>query len=324
MTGHGGRTDGGTEDKLAARAPGPPMGPRGHPKELEVCALAVGLLIPSDGAMPDRRTQPRTLFTAANLHRSVEVLLVGAVCGVVVLGAALMVLGHAAADQALRMTGVLVGWRVELLKNVPLWVAVFLSNAVAALIVMYVGPGGCALEMRLQERSPLYARLCRATGRPGSPLSFLDRRIRLLANSPGRDGLTIAYLVPMAFLFGNGFLIGTMLLVYCVRTDAGMAPFLASVAPHGVIEVPALCLAGSAALNSAEFLAETALAGRGIVQAAAARVRDRALTVSTVVVLALFLVAGYIEGNVTPRVMEAVTGSVPVAGGPSPDAEPQR
>jgi uncharacterized membrane protein SpoIIM required for sporulation len=104
--------------------------------------------------------------------------------------------------------------------------------------------------------------------------------------------------IPVGTLFLNGVIIGV---VYTLVPNTLM--LAAALLPHGVIEVPSFIIAGSAGLKLGitYFRAlRSQEAGQG--QDMLGRVATQ--TVYVVVGLALlFLIAGLIEGNVTPWLM---------------------
>ncbi|HVP23270.1 MAG TPA: stage II sporulation protein M [Conexivisphaerales archaeon] len=101
---------------------------------------------------------------------------------------------------------------------------------------------------------------------------------------------------PFVTLFLNGTVIGAV---------SGLAPtpamFAAAILPHGVIEIPSLVLAGSAGMKlGVSFLR---FVKGGPQEADQFHVAARQTVYIAVGLALLFLVAGFIEGNITPVIM---------------------
>jgi uncharacterized membrane protein SpoIIM required for sporulation len=100
---------------------------------------------------------------------------------------------------------------------------------------------------------------------------------------------------PFVTLFLNGVLIGAV---------SGLAPntvmLLAAILPHGIIEIPSFVLSGSAGVRlGVAFLRSVRGGGEEELHRVARQ------SVYIVIGLALFfLIAGLIEGNITPLIMK--------------------
>jgi len=93
--------------------------------------------------------------------------------------------------------------------------------------------------------------------------------------------MAFLYMIPTLVLFLNGFSAG-----YFTSTMLGrLAPSLIflSLAPHGIFEIPAIILSGALSFGSIEELHSKGLVGKRYVP----------------LILALILIGGYVEGNVT-------------------------
>jgi uncharacterized membrane protein SpoIIM required for sporulation len=103
---------------------------------------------------------------------------------------------------------------------------------------------------------------------------------------------------PFVTLFLNGALIGAV---------AGLVPnstmLVAAVLPHGIIEIPSFVIAGSVGLKLGVSFVRSVRSGDPAATEEFHRVARRSVYV--VLGLALFfLIAGFIEGNVTPVLMK--------------------
>jgi uncharacterized membrane protein SpoIIM required for sporulation len=94
-------------------------------------------------------------------------------------------------------------------------------------------------------------------------------------------------------LFVNGLFLGALAQVYTAKGMAGW--FWAWILPHGIPEISAICIAGAAGLVIARGLA----APRGLPRGMA--LRQEAVTAVKMLfgTLALFVLAGFIEGTVS-------------------------
>jgi stage II sporulation protein M len=111
----------------------------------------------------------------------------------------------------------------------------------------------------------------------------------------------------------NGVILGV---VYYLTPNATM--FVAAIFPHGIIEIPAFVIAGStgmklgvAFLRTLRFSKKTESSSASPEETLdAAKIRFHEVARETIYVLIglaiLFLVAGFIEGNITPIIMRAV------------------
>jgi uncharacterized membrane protein SpoIIM required for sporulation len=94
-------------------------------------------------------------------------------------------------------------------------------------------------------------------------------------------------------LFVNGLLLGALAQVYTAKGMAGW--FWAWILPHGIPEITAICIAGAAGL----ILARGMVAPRGLPRGLALR-KDAVLSVKLLFgTLALFVLAGFIEGTIS-------------------------
>src|SRR5690606_40157318 len=79
-------------------------------------------------------------------------------------------------------------------------------------------------------------------------------------------------------------------------------PFIAAIVPHGVVEIPAIVLAGAAALRLGSIITrppDGMTVGEAWLRALADTVK-----IGLAVVLPLILVAGMLEVTITPRIVE--------------------
>jgi len=95
------------------------------------------------------------------------------------------------------------------------------------------------------------------------------------------EGFAFLYMIPTLILFLNGFSAG-----YFTGTLAGkltLSLILLSIAPHGILEIPAIIISGAVGFNNIEGLGTKGVSGVRYVP----------------FILLLILVGGYVEGNVT-------------------------
>jgi hypothetical protein len=244
------------------------------------------------------------VFPRSGIRRAARWLALGAVFGVLAAAVAHLEGGGAGTARAVEGTGVLVAWRVNLLRGLPPWVAIVLSNACGVAVVSCGGLLGCMAEVGLRRRSPVYSRLCRATsGRP-SVLRVLDGSIAALPPGAEREGVAIAHLVPALYSAANGAILGLLATVFAMGGVAGVLEFLAAVVPHGVVELPGLLLATAMGFGHADALSAAALAGEDLVALARRRLLGRATGLGVATLAVIFIAAGAMEGLVTPQVLE--------------------
>lgn len=110
---------------------------------------------------------------------------------------------------------------------------------------------------------------------------------------------TLALVVVMAPFGILGFILAQV-------AAAGMdpAPFFAAIVPHGVVEIPAIVLAGAAALRLGSVITRPPV-GMTVGEAWIRTLADT-VAVGVGVVLPLILVAGMLEVALTPRIVEFV------------------
>lgn len=202
----------------------------------------------------------------------------------------------------LRLAEALLVWKIEELSPLPEWGRYMVNNGLAVLVMMLVGPLGCAAEAGLRKRSGLYDALGRATGRPNTLLRFLHRDLARLTSAQARDSVAIALLVPPLAMAFNGAMMGMVCILLTSQSGQMWAELVVKTLPHGAVELTALALAGSVGLEHADRLLEAALSGADLVRAAMERIRTRAVVVSALVVLVLIALAGYIEAEVTMKI----------------------
>ncbi|HOS94347.1 MAG TPA: stage II sporulation protein M [Armatimonadota bacterium] len=248
-----------------------------------------------------RPTRMAALYMAGGLAVGAAIVLVG-----------VYVAGQDWGDRGLSASAKLVGWRINLMAGLPWWVAIFLSNLLALVYAIYLGPLGCALEMHARDRWPRYRRMAVRSPLMDRLTGLLSRRLRPLTGTPAHDGVVIAYVVPLLFMVANGAVLGAVMTIFGLRGTTALLRTVAEIAPHGVLEIPALCLAGGLGILAADRVADAAEAGEDIGRAAMAHVRQPALARSALILVAVLLAAGFVEGEITPRVSEWLS---PVAGG---------
>ena len=114
--------------------------------------------------------------------------------------------------------------------------------------------------------------------------------------------LVVPSLVTLGF---NGVILGV---VYYLTPNSTM--FAAAIFPHGVIELPAFILAGSAGVRLGVAFLGTLSKKYDPGNLTVAEDRFRRVARETIFILlglvVLFLIAGFIEGNITPAIMRSV------------------
>ncbi|PSQ18693.1 stage II sporulation protein M [Halobacteriales archaeon QS_8_69_73] len=151
----------------------------------------------------------------------------------------------------------------------------------------YEGIVTASVEARLEDHAPLSAAVTFATNNT--------------AVAVGSAASGLAFGVPsVAALLFNGALFGVL-----ARLEVAPAVLAAFVAPHGVVEIPALLIAGALGLSlgGTGWRAATGDAGRADVAAAL----ERAFWV-LVGVAVMLAVAGLVEGLVSPYYFRALLG----------------
>lgn len=130
----------------------------------------------------------------------------------------------------------------------------------------------------------------------------------ILANNLVAAAVTLGGAVTFGLLSAlsmlvNGMLVGTLVAV--TAGDASLLLLAALLLPHGVVELPALWLAGAVGLRVAHRLVRYL---RGVDERPLTRAEAVEVALLVVVVVALIAVAAWIEVHVTPRVAERVAG----------------
>lgn len=113
----------------------------------------------------------------------------------------------------------------------------------------------------------------------------------------------LAGIPPLVFVALNGYVLG--LLVVALVPDVGYAVVVASLAPHGILEVPALLWASALGLGVGQG-ALRRLLGHGSPLLPTLR---HALRIYVVYVLPTLVIAAFIEVFITPLVLDAVRTS---------------
>ena len=105
-------------------------------------------------------------------------------------------------------------------------------------------------------------------------------------------GLTVG-VGTVILMFTNGVMLGALAWVYASKGMAGW--FWAWILPHGIPEITAIGIAGAAGL----ILARGIVAPKGLARRAALRVEAKTAMVLLIGTLALFVLAGCIEGTIS-------------------------
>jgi stage II sporulation protein M len=120
-------------------------------------------------------------------------------------------------------------------------VGILLAGALVGIATSTHAPGFSSAR---REALGEFARLFISLPRPFLALAiFLNNAIKtLLVIVAG----TLAGLVPLLFLLVNGYVLG--IVFYATLREKGLWPFVVAIAPHGVIELPAVLLGTSIGL----------------------------------------------------------------------------
>lgn len=181
------------------------------------------------------------------------------------------------------------------------WLAVYLPAATVVLA------GSALLGFLLGSAVPVAALPTpQGTGDPGflPPLTTVDLAVNnLVAMCVLLLGAVSLGLVTLAGLVVNGLLIGVIVGIAVQRLDAVVVFVL--IAPHGVLEIPALLVAATVGLRFAWL---TVRYTRGLEEELVTRRDLREAGVLVAAASLLILVAAYIEANVTLALAERIAG----------------
>ncbi len=226
----------------------------------------------------------------------------GSAAAAVGLGAALALCNPGAvATGGLGLAKLLIGWKMDIAQAAPEWLVIMVNNLACAAVVMFLGPLGCALELKMRAKSSWYAALCRGMARRRRTVfRIFDRRLDDLPAGGIREGLTIAVLVPALTTLANGGLFGAVALASSLSPEIGFVKFVRITAPHGVIELAAILLAAAVGFEHAEVLFARAGNAEQLHRASMGRVSEPAVLRSAVLVAGLLAAAAVIEGQLIP------------------------
>lgn len=121
-------------------------------------------------------------------------------------------------------------------------------------------------------------------------------------------GSVTLWLISLLVLAVNGLMVGGVVAIVVQQTS--WTVILAALLPHGIIELSAFFVAASISLRVTHRLIRY---GLGYDETPLTRTELKELAVLVVVLALLIVVAAWIEVNVTPWVLEQVTGSTEVA-----------
>jgi len=177
------------------------------------------------------------------------------------------------------------------------------ERLVGALLLVFLGSSFVGYLFAYQEPTTSLRIVQRIAERMGSiPHSGFHTFIRIFLNNSGVALISVLSglffgLGPWIIVAFNGFIAG---LVVGFVTETGrlsLTRALLGVVPHGVIEIPALALAGAAGIIWYRELVN----GEGVPAERFKKGMARALTLFAVSLL-LLLVAAFIEAYITPRI----------------------
>ncbi len=135
---------------------------------------------------------------------------------------------------------------------------------------------------------------------PGKVVSVVTINVRILI-AAGIMGLftfgVLSLLVVMLPFVILGFILGSV-----VASGLDPLPFIMAVVPHGVVEIPAIIIAGAAALRAGSVI--TKPAPRMTVGEAWLRALSDAIKIGIGVVLPMLIIAGILEVHLTPYFVE--------------------
>ncbi len=137
---------------------------------------------------------------------------------------------------------------------------------------------------------------------PGLILAAIGQNLRALALATMLGVFTFGVLSLIVVMLPFGLL--GYILAQVAAAGLDPLPFLAGIAPHGVVEIPAILLAGAAALRLGSIITHPPAempAGEAWVRALADTVK-----IGIALVLPLIALAGMLEVAVTPRIVELV------------------
>lgn len=137
---------------------------------------------------------------------------------------------------------------------------------------------------------------------PGLILAAVTQNVRVLLAATILASFTFGVLGLGLVMLPFGLL--GFVLAQVVHTDVGLVPFIAAVIPHGIAEIPAIVIAGAAALRLGSIITcppDDMTAGEAWLRALGDSIK-----LGVGVVVPLLIVAGVLEVLVTPRVVEFV------------------
>ena len=191
--------------------------------------------------------------------------------------------------------------------KIDLSVLLFFWNVLIAMVTLTFLYSGSLFDMEAASHPPRLVRRLFCSKKPMKLLCFLPG-CKAIPEEPVRR-LYVWLMIPLLGLILLGFESGLSVSTADAVFGSYLAGFL-SLLPHGIIEIPAFSLAGAAVfaghLYLKDNLAET-LPAVAFDRFAAFR-EQLPLKKIVLAVVAGLLLAGVVEGHLTPRILAAVSG----------------
>ncbi len=219
------------------------------------------------------------------------------------------VVGAMAPSAALEFFGALrdiYGLPVDLVgRYVSIYVAIVVANAVAAAVSAGLGTAGAALLSRLHERDQQrevdYGLSGRASYSVAAAWCWLGSlaapRISTIADFGARSSVAISALAPRLSLLATGAVLGLHAAAALIeRWIGGVVELATQIAPHGLLEFPAIALSAGIGLAAADELINRAHEGpRAVRERALGILTSRAFRRTLAVVGALIVIGAAVE-----------------------------